>query len=305
MTKERFFSIAIIGLFLLSLFVTFAKKSPVHSESDEGFSGAALFNEKGIAVVSISGPIQFSQSSSSSFFPDSADLILKQLLEVEKNENVKGLLLKINSPGGTVGSSQEILAALRRIKEKRKIPIVAQIGDMGASGAYYVCLGADKVFANRGSMVGSIGVIMSGIQIKELADNIGIKDKTYKSGAYKDTMSMWRESSPEEDVMIQEMIDSVYEQFLADVILARKLEESKARALAQGQVFTGERAVKEGLIDAIGTYHDALRYLGEKTGLGEYPPIISIQKVNWMDFATIWTSQLTSSLFASKSLSLR
>jgi len=305
--QETIIGAAILALFVFSAALHFIKPAEPSSH-DAGVAtkaSQAFFKEDGIAVIHVSGPIYFSQNSSNSFFLDSADLILDQLKKVEYAEHVKGLLLKVNSPGGTVGASQEILAALRRIKAQRNIPIVAQIGDVGASGAYYVSLGADKIYANPGSIVGSIGVIMSGLNIEEFASKHGVKNKTYKSGPYKDVFSMWREPSATEDAMIQTMINTVHGQFVSDVVQSRNLSPVKANKLAQGQIFTGSQALTKGLIDELGGYHDALRYLGELTGLGDNPVVIQLTKSSWKDFANVWTNQFKQSLFMNQQLLLQ
>jgi len=232
------------------------------------------------------GPISFPQYSSS-IFPVGANLTLSQLRSIKENSNVKGLLIRINSPGGTVGASQEIYESIKSIKQEMNIPVVAQIGDVGASGAYYAALGADTIFANPGSLVGSIGVIIGNISIYKLAEKHGVEFDAYKSGPYKDILSMWRPSTKEEEKLLQSVVDDVFSQFQKAFVESRKITQAEADRLAQGQIYSGLQALENNLIDKIGGYNDALQYIGELTGLGKNPTIISTYTNNWRDMVSI------------------
>ena len=281
--RESIFGSVIILLFVLSLFFS----GNNNTKESTGFNkSSTLFSKKGIAIVDIYGPISFPQYSTN-FIPAGANLTLSQLAQIRQDKHVKGLILRINSPGGTVGASQEIYHAIKRIKEENNIPIVAQIGDVGASGAYYAALGADTIFANPGSLVGSIGVIIGNVSIDEFAQKYGLDYNVYKSGAYKDILSMWRESSSQEKKLLQNLVDNVFEQFQADFIDSRKISKKDAQDVSQGQIYTGLQALELNLIDKVGGYEDALTYIGELTGLGENPPVINKYNNPLMDVVNV------------------
>ena len=281
--RESIFGSIIIILFIVSLF--FSTNSS-QQETSSFSSSPKLFSKKGIAIVDIYGPISFPQYSTN-FIPAGANLTLSQLAQIRQDKHVKGLILRINSPGGTVGASQEIYHAIKKIKEENNIPIVAQIGDVGASGAYYAALGADTIFANPGSLVGSIGVIIGNVSIDEFAQKYGLDYNVYKSGAYKDILSMWRESSSQEKELLQNLVDNVFEQFQADFIDSRKISKKEAQDVSQGQIYTGLQALDLNLIDKVGGYEDALTYIGELTGLGKNPPVINKYNNPLMDVVNV------------------
>lgn len=288
----------LIGLALIILFVVAIIIHPTqtpNSSSSKSASQSTLFQKPGIAVVELFGPISFDIYSSNAL-PSGADAVLNQLKDIEEDDQVKGLLLRINSPGGTVGASQELYHALLRIKAEKKIPIYAQIGDVGASGAYYAALAADKIYANPGSLVGSIGVILGNVNITELAKKYGIDYNVYKSGPYKDLLSMWRNSSESEEKLLQKLVDNVHQQFTSTFISARKLKPSQGKKLAQGQIFTGEQAKSLKIIDEVGGYATALSDIGEKTGLGKNPAIISKSKPHWKDLLNSFGASMQLSL---------
>ena len=281
--RESIFGSVIILLFVLSLFFSGNNST---KESSGFKKSSTLFSKKGIAIVDIYGPISFPQYSTN-FIPAGANLTLSQLAQIRQDKHVKGLILRINSPGGTVGASQEIYHAIKRIKEENNIPIVAQIGDVGASGAYYAALGADTIFANPGSLVGSIGVIIGNVSIDEFAQKYGLDYNVYKSGAYKDILSMWRESSKQEKELLQNLVDNVFDQFQADFIDSRKISKKDAQKVSQGQIYTGQQALELNLIDKVGGYEDALTYIGELTGLGKNPPVINKYNNPLMDVVNV------------------
>ena len=181
--------------------------------------------------------------------------VLKALREVQERE-FPALLLRIDSPGGTVGDSQEIHAALLRLREKG-CRVVASFGNISASGGVYVGVAAETIVANPGTITGSIGVILRGNNLSELLDKIGIRFETVKSGAYKDILSPDRALSPEERQLLQDLIDSSYDQFVAAVADGRGLEPDAVRAFADGRVFSGAQAKELGLVDELGDEEQA------------------------------------------------
>ena len=175
------------------------------------------------------------------------------------------LLLRIDSPGGTVGDSQEIYSALRRLQGKVKI--VASFGNISASGGVYIGMGADHIVANPGTITGSIGVILRGNNLEGLLEKVGVSFKTIKSGPYKDILAFDRElTEPEKDIL-QSLIDTSYKQFVQTIAEARNLAVENVKSFADGRIFTGEQAVELGIVDRLGTEEDARRWAAELVNL--------------------------------------
>ena len=191
--------------------------------------------------------------------------VLKALKQVEERE-FPALLIRIDSPGGTVGDSQEIHAGIIRLREKG-CKVVASFGNISASGGVYVGVAADKIVANAGTITGSIGVILRGNNISKLLERIGIRFETVKSGMFKDILSPDRALTQEERDLLQSLIDSSYGQFVEAVADGRKLDQETVRSFADGRVFTGSQAKELGLIDAIGDEEDAKKLAAELAGL--------------------------------------
>lgn len=192
----------------------------------------------------------------------------KQVLEALKTVEERkfpALLLRIDSPGGTVGDSQEIYSALQRLRQKVKI--IASFGNISASGGVYIGMGAEHIMANPGTITGSIGVILRGNNLERLLDKVGISFKVIKSGPYKDILAFDREITEPEKNILQELIDTSYQQFVQTVAEGRKLTTEAVRSFADGRVFTGQQALQLGLIDRLGTEEDARRWAAELAGL--------------------------------------
>ncbi|WOD40965.1 signal peptide peptidase SppA [Nodosilinea sp. E11] len=190
--------------------------------------------------------------------------ILEALKEIEERR-FPALLLRIDSPGGTVGDSQEIYTALKRLKDKLKI--VASFGNISASGGVYIGMGADHIMANPGTITGSIGVILRGNNLERLLDRVGVSFKVIKSGPYKDILAFDRELTDPEKSILQELIDVSYGQFVKTVAEARRLSEDTVRSFADGRIFTGEQAVQLGVVDRLGSEEDARLWAAELAGL--------------------------------------
>ncbi len=190
--------------------------------------------------------------------------VLEALKTVEERK-FPALLLRIDSPGGTVGDSQEIYTALRRLQEKVKI--VASFGNISASGGVYIGMGANHIMANPGTITGSIGVILRGNNLERLLERVGVSFKVIKSGPYKDILAFDRELTDAEKGILQELIDVSYGQFVKTVAEARRLTEETVRSFADGRIFTGEQALALGVIDRLGGEEDARRWTAELAGL--------------------------------------
>lgn len=182
-----------------------------------------------------------------------------------KARKFPALLLRIDSPGGTVGDSQEIYQALKELQEKVKI--VASFGNIAASGGVYIGMGAEYIFANPGTITGSIGVILRGNNLERLLDKIGVSFQVIKSGPYKDILSFDRQLTEAEEAILQELIDTSYLQFVETVAKERKLTVETVKNFADGRIFTGQQAVALGVVDRLGTEADARRFAASLVGL--------------------------------------
>lgn len=192
----------------------------------------------------------------------------KRVLEafkVVEEKKFPALLLRIDSPGGTVGDSQEIYSALRRLR--KKIKIVASFGNISASGGVYIGMGSDNIMANPGTITGSIGVILRGNNIGRLLEKIGVSFKVIKSGPYKDILAFDRELTEPEQGILQELIDTSYKQFVKTVAEARNLDIDNVKSFADGRIFTGQQALELGVVDKLGTEEEARRWAAELAGL--------------------------------------
>ncbi len=192
---------------------------------------------------------------------------VRKIGRLRKDKSVKALVIRVDSPGGSVGASQEIYRAIERFKEEGK-PVVVSMGNVAASGGYYVSAPADFIYANPGTITGSIGVIIQHIAYKDLMEKIGIKATSIKTGKFKDTLNPFRELSPDERKYLKETIEEAYEQFLKAILKYRenKIEEQKLREVADGRVLTGEKAKELGLVDALGGLEDAIQKAKEISG---------------------------------------
>ena len=183
------------------------------------------------------------------------------------DNGIKALIIRVNSPGGGVSASQEIYQYIVRVKEENDIFVVSAFSAVAASGGYYVALDSDFIFANPGSVVGSIGVIMSYPILEEMLGYIGIKQETIKSSEYKDTGSPYRELNESEEEYLQGLVDDMYKQFVESVSKHRKIDKDTIINKFQGKVFTGLQAKENGLIDSIGSYIDAIEYVKIKLAI--------------------------------------
>ena len=192
--------------------------------------------------------------------------VLKAFKTIEEKK-FPALLFRIDSPGGTVGDSQEIYAALRRLQEEKNVKVVASFGNISASGGVYIGVGAKQIVANPGTITGSIGVILRGNNLERLLDKVGVSFQTIKSGPYKDILSFDRQLTREEEQILQQLIDTSYDQFVKTVAEGRNLDVETVKTFADGRIFTGEQALELGVVDRLGTEEDARRWAAELAGL--------------------------------------
>ncbi len=197
---------------------------------------------------------------------------IRQLRTLKKDERVKAVVLRVDSPGGVVGPSQEIYAAVKGVAQVKKV--VVSMGSVAASGGYYVSAPATLIYANPGTITGSIGVLMKFSNIQGLMDKVGMKAFTLKTGKYKDTGSPARTMTPEERSMLQGVIDSTHTQFVKAVAQGRRLPEDQVRSIADGRIFSGEQAMALKLVDRLGTLQDAVEEAGRLGGIKGEPKVI-------------------------------
>lgn len=230
-----------------------------------------------IGVINIDGPIYTSSGRNASPFtsPTGSVFWLSQLAYAETNSHIKAVLLRINSPGGTVGASQELHNAVQRVREAGK-PVIVSVADMAASGGYYMAVAAERIFINPGSLTGSIGVIMNGFDATGLLQKIGIKYNAITSGTNKDVGTPYKEMSPEQRELLKSIIMNSYEQFLNAVASGRNKPVEEMRSLADGRIFTGEQAVRLGLADELGDMTKAERYIRQTYNLSS----ASLEEIN-------------------------
>jgi protease-4 len=228
-----------------------------------GKPGRFAFGDK-IAIVEIKGAI--TQSSG----------IIEELQYYFEDDGVKAIILRIDSPGGGVGPSQEIHREIIKIKSKKKV--VTSMGSVAASGGYYIACASDLIVANPGTITGSIGVVMQFSNFEELLKKIGIKGVVLKSGEHKDVGSPFREMTPEEKRIMQEVLDNVHQQFIQAVAQGRKLDQSKVIQIADGRILTGEQAKNLGLVDQMGNLQDTIDITAKLVGIVGKPNVLYPKK---------------------------
>lgn len=204
--------------------------------------------------------------------------IVDLLKKYGESSAVKGIVLRIDSPGGGVAASQEIYAALNRLRKETRKPVVVSMGSVAASGGYYVACAADKIVANPGTITGSIGVIAEWYNIGDLVRWAKLQDVVIKSGELKDAPNPNRPLTEKERAYLQELIDEMYDQFLTVVSQARKMSKEKVRPLADGRVYTGSTALRNGLIDSVGTLQDSIDQAAKLAGIDGKPNVIYPKK---------------------------
>ncbi|MGE7120149.1 signal peptide peptidase SppA [Peribacillus sp. NPDC046944] len=229
--------------------------------SDSGFYEEVIEGEDPtnvIAVLDVEGTIQDTGEASllSSETYNHRDFMDK-LQMAEENDNIKGIILRVNSPGGGVVESAEIYDKILDIKKVKK-PVYVSMGSMAASGGYYISAPADKIFASPETMTGSLGVIMQGYNYEKLAEKYGVEFETIKSGTYKDIMSPTREMTDDERKILQNMIDNSYDQFVKIIADGRGMSEKEVRKIADGRIYDGRQAKEVHLIDDFGHLDDVI-----------------------------------------------
>jgi len=251
---KKIFKYVGIALLILLFFSFLTSYQKINYEKTGGGKGK-------IALIKIQGLLLTGTSTKGGLFKEivtGSDTITKLLDEACSDTYVKTVLLRVNSPGGSVAASQEILAAIDNCKLQGK-KVVVSMGDIAASGAYYLSSGADEIIANPRTLTGSIGVIWSIENIKSLYDKIGIQVEILKKGKFKDAGNPLRKMTAEERQLFTGLLNNAYEQFITDVARERKIKLSELKKIADGRILTGEQALKYNLVDKLGSYNFAIQ----------------------------------------------
>ena len=247
---------AIGACFLLFLFVACVLVATALFGDREAMLGA----DDGVGIVEVKGVII-----------DGAETV-RQLRVLKKDKRVKAVVLRVDSPGGVVGPSQEISAQVRDLAKVKKV--VVSMGSVAASGGYYISAPATLIYANPGTITGSIGVLMKFSNLEGLMGKVGMKAFTIKTGKFKDVGNPARTMTAEERAMLQAVIDSTHRQFVQAVAEGRKLPVERVAAIADGRIFSGEQAKAQGLVDRLGTLQDAIEEAARLGGVKGEPELI-------------------------------
>ena len=239
-------------------------------EEELGGSGKAK-----VLLIELSGLISAQDSDGLVEQPNLVARLKEELTRAGEDPAVSAIVLRINSPGGTVTASDIMYHELKVFREKRKVPIIASIMDIGASGGYYVAAAADKILVHPSTVTGSIGVIMLTMDAHGLLDKIGLEARAVTSGPKKDMGSPFRAMTADERAIFQSVIDSFYERFLAVVKEGRpNLSAEQIRKLADGRIYSGEQAKAVGLVDGIGYLDDAVDLAKQQAGVAEAKVVV-------------------------------
>jgi protease-4 len=262
----------LLGLFVISVWALF-----YFTSRDESFWG----REK-VAIIEIKGVILDPQPA------------IEKLIRFRKNEQVKAIILRIDSPGGGVGPAQEIYTEVKRTQREKKV--LASVGSVAASGGYYIACAADSIMANPGSITGSIGVIVESLNIEELLKKVGLRSNVVKSGKHKDIGSPMRTMTAEEHKLLQGVLDSIHEQFIQAVADGRRIPVEQVRPLADGRIFSGNQAKDLGLIDFLGNLEDAITLAAQMGGIKGEPEVIYPEKKRFSIFEILFQETIQRTL---------
>ncbi len=247
------------GLLLLSFLFIFAI-SLLAGDGGDGLD----YGDGRIGVVEIIGPIQESKTA------------VDQLRKFRRDKSIDGIVVRIDSPGGAVAPSQEIFEAVKAAKKEK--PLAISMGSTAASGGYYIAVGSDKIFANPGTVTGSIGVITQLFNVSKIVEKVELDVHTITTGKSKDMGNMFRPYNQDDDVAIRSLIGDIYEQFVEDVAKGRGMDVETVKTLADGGVFTGRQALKNKLVDELGTFDDTVDWVASEAKLEGIPKIVYPEK---------------------------
>lgn len=265
---------------------------PQEAASASHFS--EIFQEKAeMAVIVVEGTIVHDASGGGGLTgPNngSADRIVKAIRDAEK-DGVKGILFKINSPGGSAAASQSVYHEIQRVR-KKGIKVYAAMGDVAASGGYYIACAAEKIYANSATLTGSIGVIAQFTKVKGLFEKVGLETTVIKSGEFKDIGSPFRDTTAAERDLLQKLIDDTYQDFLQAVADGRQMPVAEVRKLADGRIYTGNQALKHKMLDKLGDYNQALADLKTASQVSQDASVKNYSQPGFGDFFSMISSQV-------------
>ena len=270
--KKGCLIVLVLLLLLLALSATIA---PLQKKVPSG--------EK-VAIVRIEGPIMDSKTA------------IEEIRDYARNQSIRAIVLRVDSPGGAVAPAQEIYEEVRKAVSKKKV--VVSMGSLAASGGYYISAPASRILANPGTLTGSLGVIMEIPNIEGLMGKLGVKAEVIKSGRHKDIASVFRGIGKEERGILQGVLDDVHEQFIKAVAEGRKMSLENVKELADGRIFTGRQAVEVGLVDELGNLEDAVNVAAKLAGIKGEPEVVDKkEKPSIIDFLRGKLPQELSDLF--------
>lgn len=271
--KKNIYYILIIILFFISVicgFIIIIRQSPQYKSKT---ITRYISPKEKIALIEISGEIYYA-SPTQSFIKKDASYIVSRIKNFSQRSDIKGILIKINSPGGSVAAVQEIYNQILEMKKKYNKPFVCYIQELCASGGYYIASACDRIVSSEGSVIGSIGVLLQVGNINELLKKIGVKVEVIKSSKYKDIGSMYRDMLPEEKQILENIVNSAYEQFVDAVAKGRNLPKEQVMQFADGRIFIAPQAKQLFMIDEIGTEEKAIDELKKLAKITEEVEII-------------------------------
>jgi protease-4 len=271
-------TVLIAAVTLISITILFAISVKI-AATIIGCGDSPVSGKSGVGLVEVKGMILDSKET------------IRQLRYFLKQDSVKAVVLRVDSPGGIVAPSQEIYAEVKKFAARKKI--IVSMGSLAASGGYYISAPATMIYANPGTITASIGVILKLSNIESLMDKIGIKSYTLKTGKFKDSGSPVRQFSAEDRAMLQAVIDNTHEQFVKAVAEGRKLPIDEVRKIADGRILSGEQARNHKLVDRLGTLQDALEEAGKLAGLPGEPEVLlpPKKKINYLDLLAEGTEE--------------
>ncbi len=259
--KKTMLIIALVILFSVVLLNLSGKKS------EDNTNGDLRGSKEQIAVIYVDGVIKSERNTANVFSEDGgSEGLIKQLHKASDDPSIKAIILRINSPGGAVTATQEVGDEIKKIRAKGKL-VVTSMGDIAASGGYWLAACTDKIYANSTTLTGSIGVYISYSNWEELYQKIGIKSDKIKSGEHKDILANDRPMTPEERQLIQNIVDENYNEFVRVVAEGRKLDIEKVKSLADGRIYSGKQAKELGLVDELGNLYDVIDKTAKEVGI--------------------------------------
>lgn len=273
MERERKLTVAILAMLILVAVIAIVDISfKIEEKRSSQLKLVIPDTGAGVGIVRVEGPIELSSPSGPFGLPAGAESVVNRLDALAKDGSIKAVVIRINSPGGTIAATQEIYEKVMKLR-KKNIPVVASMGDVAASGGYYIAAACNHIVANYGTVTGSIGVIAFSPNLRRLFDKFGIQMNVIKTGKYKDILATHRDMTGEERALLQEMIDSSYKKFVKDIAVGRNMSESDIMKIADGRVMSGSTALENKLVDQNGTFEDAIMKARELAGLSEDSPV--------------------------------